>query len=207
MMITQPAPTLAESEKSWYSREFLREFRKPKPGPRSSYHEELREKTAVTIQRLIDEGLLQQCALPDLVAAKLSSQELRQLLQEHGRPAGKTVGKRVLAERALAVAKLELETKYASFVLYQCTPLGLDLVDRFDREKASAGKDARARALEFLKKGDITAAWKEYVAFAQAFERPWKRRSKSAAGGGPIVRHLEAVNWFGGRWSSSIQRV
>jgi hypothetical protein len=35
----------------------------------------------------------------------------------------------------------------------------------------------------------------------------WKRRSKSAAGGGPIVRHLEAVNWFGGRWSRSIQRV
>ena len=34
----------------------------------------------------------------------------------------------------------------------------------------------------------------------------WKRRSKSAAGGGPIVRHLEAVNEFQGGWSSSMER-
>lgn len=34
----------------------------------------------------------------------------------------------------------------------------------------------------------------------------WKRRSKSAAGGGPIVRHLEAVNGFRGGWSSSMER-
>src|SRR5664279_4914837 len=40
------------------------------------------------------------------------------------------------------------------------------------------------------------------------FQPYWcKRRSKSAAGGGPIVRHLEAVNWFRGEWSRSIQRA
>jgi hypothetical protein len=35
----------------------------------------------------------------------------------------------------------------------------------------------------------------------------WKRQSKTVPGGGPKVQHLEAVNWFRGRWSSWIQGV
>ena len=162
----------AERLKAWYSRQFLGEFRKPKTGPRFSYHEELAEKTAVTIQRLMQEGLLQPCELPDLVAEALSADELRQLLAAHNCPAGTSVGKKKLVERALELAGAELESKYAGMCLYRCTEAGLRLVNGFEEEKTAAEKAGKERSFKFLEQGDITGAWNEYVRFTRSFFRP-----------------------------------
>jgi hypothetical protein len=53
----------------------------------------------------------------------------------------------------------------------------------------------------------VTGRWHTLSAEQRAAWCAWKRQSKSAAGGGPIVRHLVVVNAFQARWSSSFQRV
>ena len=142
---------------------------------------------------------------PDLVeheasAAQINPAPLRQWLPLPFLSAQKAGSRQRLQHR------LQLLRQQPLALRFQVLEIRIPRDGRFHRARAAALGPLRPstrRGIQQASRFARRSAWS--AAPSCAF--PWKRRSKSAAGGGPIVRHLAAVNSFRGRWSSSIPRV
>jgi len=145
----------------------LRWFRNPNAGKFSGWEVAAKESGQFGIERFIKDGAIVVCELPELVAHKFKVPELKKILLRHGKKA--TGSKIELVDMALVVARDEMEKATRSLKLYQCTQLGLDVIDEYERNKAAAEEVAQNESHKQLLAGNAKDAYATFVTFRRRF--------------------------------------
>lgn len=136
----------------------------------------LGEKRKVAIDRWLSEGIIDECDSVAKAAFKYTVAELKTLLRKHGEPAYGT--KATLVERALRVARDDVEKKTKSVHLWQCTEQGVQIFEEHQAAQEAAYSRARQECLAALVAKDIKQACVAHHEFKQQFD-PWVERYKS----------------------------
>ena len=129
----------------------------------------LKESKKKAIDRWLAEGIVEECDVETKVKTKYTVAELKELLKKHEEPV--SGNKDVLMERALRVARGELEQWAVSVHLWQCTPDGVRIVEEHQAAEEAAKSEAMHKCLAALIEHDLKGACMAHHKYEERYER------------------------------------